>query len=390
ADQTIYVGGGTTVAITVGDAEDSASSLNVQSSITGTGLASAAVDGSGANRTVTLVPGSSAGTANVTVSVTDSKGTTTTKTFKVTTVAAVVTSTADSGAGTLRDVATNVDAGAVITFDPSLNGKTITLSSSVTLPTSVKLQGPGPNLVTIAIGFNGGWTWPSAATVQGLTFQGTSSSTYVYVPMNATATVSGCAFVESQLTAGESTALTVTNSSFTSSSTAIALLESSVDRLTNVTISGTGTGIEILASGVDVAIASSTITSATSIILYEGSGTVTLRNSVVSGEIVNGFGTHVVQSLDYNLLASTPDPGAYTLAAHDQSAVDPKLDPLANYGGTTSTYRLQSTSPAVDAVPNASCVDASGNALTTDQRGKARPSGAACDIGAFERQPDDG
>jgi hypothetical protein len=67
------------------------------------------------------------------------------------------------------------------------------------------------------------------------------------------------------------------------------------------------------------------------------------------------------------------------------------LGPLADNGGPTQTYALLPGSPALDA---ASCTDADGNPLSTDQRGETRPSDdpdipnadGGCDIGAFERQ----
>ena len=42
-----------------------------------------------------------------------------------------------------------------------------------------------------------------------------------------------------------------------------------------------------------------------------------------------------------------------------------------------------------DGQRGAMCVDANSEPLTTDQRGKPRPAGAGCDVGAFERQADD-
>lgn len=53
------------------------------------------------------------------------------------------------------------------------------------------------------------------------------------------------------------------------------------------------------------------------------------------------------------------------------------LEPLAANGGPTPTAALPQDSLAIDAVP---CVDAP----ATDQRGRSRPRGAACDMGAFE------
>ena len=61
--------------------------------------------------------------------------------------------------------------------------------------------------------------------------------------------------------------------------------------------------------------------------------------------------------------------------------VNPLLDPngLQNNGGPTQTIALQSTSPAISAIPPADCP-------STDQRGDPRPAAGqtACDIGAFE------
>ncbi len=61
---------------------------------------------------------------------------------------------------------------------------------------------------------------------------------------------------------------------------------------------------------------------------------------------------------------------------------DPKLGALQDNGGPTQTIALGGGSAAIDAVPatGAGCP-------ATDQRGLPRPSGAACDIGAYEVTP---
>jgi len=58
------------------------------------------------------------------------------------------------------------------------------------------------------------------------------------------------------------------------------------------------------------------------------------------------------------------------------------LAPLTNNGGPTKTHALVRGSPAVDAIPSADP-----GCTGTDQRGVARPRGAGCDMGAFERKP---
>jgi hypothetical protein len=64
--------------------------------------------------------------------------------------------------------------------------------------------------------------------------------------------------------------------------------------------------------------------------------------------------------------------------------VDPMLAPLGDYGGGTKTRAFLAGSPARDAGDPAGCTDQDGGPLATDQRGIARPQGAACDIGAYE------
>ena len=56
---------------------------------------------------------------------------------------------------------------------------------------------------------------------------------------------------------------------------------------------------------------------------------------------------------------------------------DPMLSALADHGGDTQTYALQTGSPALDAGHDGTCE-------MTDQRGIPRPQRASCDLGAFE------
>ena len=68
----------------------------------------------------------------------------------------------------------------------------------------------------------------------------------------------------------------------------------------------------------------------------------------------------------------------------DLNSTNPLLGPIANNGGPTPTHAPLLGSPAIDAVPIADCTDAYGTPIATDQRGVARPQGAACDIGSVE------
>ena len=107
-------------------------------------------------------------------------------------------------------------------------------------------------------------------------------------------------------------------------------------------------------------------------------GTISLKNTIVSGNTAatpsdDCAGT--ITSLGHNLAG---DASCALLGAGDLNSTDPLLGPLADNGGPTMTHALLLGSPAIDAVPLASCT------VVTDQRGVPRPKGVACDIGAFE------
>jgi uncharacterized repeat protein (TIGR03803 family) len=111
------------------------------------------------------------------------------------------------------------------------------------------------------------------------------------------------------------------------------------------------------------------------------SGTTSLKNTIVANNSPSdcaGFFT----SLGHNIVSDAT--GGLT-GTGDLNSTDPLLGPLANNDGPTWTHALFPCSPAIDAVPNADCTDASGAPITTDQRGVARPQGAAGDIGSVER-----
>ena len=62
-----------------------------------------------------------------------------------------VTSTADSGAGSLRDALAAASNGDTIQFDAALNGQTISLTSGeLVVNTNITISGPGSNLLTIS------------------------------------------------------------------------------------------------------------------------------------------------------------------------------------------------------------------------------------------------
>jgi hypothetical protein len=139
----------------------------------------------------------------------------------------------------------------------------------------------------------------------------------------------------------------------------------------------------------------------------------TLANSTVSGTIHLYYGpsltfppfvvgaTIIDGSCSYSGSAQTWTSEGYNIESPgDTCGLDPAIDqvnisaaalnlgPLQDNDGPTMTHALQTVpvgSAAIDKIPEADC------GVSTDQRGEPRPEsgGDACDIGAFERQPDD-
>jgi len=118
---------------------------------------------------------------------------------------------------------------------------------------------------------------------------------------------------------------------------------------------------------------------------------VTMKNSIIAGNTFNGTAENcddAITSGGYNV---SDDASCALAGTGDQSSVATTIlnSTLADNGGTTDTHTLVASSVAIDAVPAASCLDASSVALTEDQRGFERPltaTGAAtsCDAGAVE------
>lgn len=106
-------------------------------------------------------------------------------------------------------------------------------------------------------------------------------------------------------------------------------------------------------------------------------GNLTLRNSLLAypGTNANAWGT--VTDGGYNM---SSDGSANFSSGSSFNFTDPKLLPLANYGGMTPTMALALNSPAIDWAPL-------GDAPATDQRGFPRPYGDGVDVGAFEAGP---
>ena len=258
-------------------------------------------------------------------------------------VTITVTSTADSGANTLRQALADSNDGDTIDF--SVTG-TITLSSGELLVNdSITISGPGADILAV---------------------DANHASRVFHIASGKTVTISG---------------LTITNGAVTGSFPAGAgggiFNDHSTLTINNSTLSGnsaswSGGGIYSQAGF--------------------GSATLTIRDTILktgpSGEnIFNDSG--MITSLGYNL--SSDDASAVLNQSTDQNSIDPMLGPLQDNGGPTFTHGLSAGSPAIDKGKNFTTA-------TTDQRGTGfartydnpaianATGGDGTDIGAFEVQ----
>jgi hypothetical protein len=151
--------------------------------------------------------------------------------------------------------------------------------------------------------------------------------------------------------------------------------------------------------------------------IYDASGQIQLANDTLAGnngdvgggnlfldtgataeikDTIVADGTSTFNSAAANCLyqgGGTVDQESYNLEDHNECGfagtgdlvnVNPLLGNLANNGGGTDTLAIPFSSSALDHGNPSGCTDTLGAALTTDQRGIARPQGPRCDIGAFE------
>ena len=349
-----------------------------------------------------------------------------------------VTNTNDSGAGSLRDAIATAASGDTINFSSNISyPATITISSnslSVCNVQNLSINGPGASklaisgggsipVLTICLGTNAaisGVTIENGNSAGGSVGGGISNSGTLTL---ANSTLSGNYSVYQGGAIANSGMLTITNSTLSGNSTheqggAIYNSSNATLTITNSTLSGNSSdndGGGIYNDAGTLAVTNSTLSGNSAISgggIYSYSGTFRMTNSTLSGNSADYGGgiandVHSAATLKSTLLASnaggncalfTPLTSAgYNLSddatcssaftqTGDKNSTAAGLDPkgLQNNGGPTQTIALLPGSPAVDAIPPASCTDTNGNPVTTDQRGVTRPQGAGCDIGAFE------
>jgi len=328
-------------------------------------------------------------------------------------VVGAVRSTADSGAGSLRQAILMAGPGDTIVVDPSVTG-TITLTTGELLITNnLTIIGPGPNV--LAVSGNGASRVLSVTngmvSISGLTISNgldTSELGGGGIYNQATLVLSNCTLSGNSAEAGggienEGT-LTLANCTLSSNSadsegggidndgtltlTACTLSGNSGEiwgggifnwvtlTLVNCTLSGNsaddnGGGIY---NDDTLTLTACTLSgnSAPEGGGIENAGTLTVANTIIAGNTATGSGPDVFGSVatsGFNLVGQTNGSSGwgllFDLTGSTASPLNPLLGPLADNGGPTPTMALLAGSPAIDSGKSFG--------LTTDQRGLPRP-----------------
>ena len=170
--------------------------------------------------------------------------------------------------------------------------------------------------------------------------------------------------------------------------------DSGSSTLRNSTITGNIAGTNgVIYTSAGLSVAASTI-SGNSVTTSSAASIVRSPSLTLFGTVLDTDSTSdslcssAATSLGYNYANDTSC--ALTAAGDRQSASnDPLLSPPCECGGNTLSLLPQTGSPLVGAIPNAACLTGLASSLTADQRGAPRPNraGGPCDIGAVQLDP---
>ncbi len=350
--------------------------------------------------------------------------------------AQVVTNTADSGPGTLRSAITNAASGAVITFDPSLSGATITLSNTLTINTNLTidasalpggLQINGNGSVQIFIVATNITVFLNSLTITNgysINYGGGINNFHDTLTLNQ-CTVSGNSAHYGGGGGIDNDQGTVTLNRCTLSGNSApdgGGIYSAGGTLTLINCTLSGNSAIYYGGGIDNGY-ESTLTmnqctlSGNSASVYGGGidngeyGTLTLNQCTLSGNSATYGGGILNDGIkltmtDTIVAGNSGSPGAdiynydaATLTNGGSNLVQtiysnegtitgpapltnaPNLAPLGNYGGPTQTMPPLPGSPAIGAGSVAA------NTFSTDQRGYPRTQNGLIDLGAVELQP---
>ena len=332
-----------------------------------------------------------------------------------------VTSTADSGAGTLRDTIASANLGDTIVFTSSLSGQTIQLTSGElaigknltiggTAFTVLLTAGANSRLIEIT---TGNVTLNSLtlenAHLSGTTFPANSGGG-AFVDSGASLAANNCSFMDDSATNGGGIfnlgTLMLNNCTVASDSASGGCGGGIYNSNGVVTLNGCTISSDIATHGGGICNSNGTATLINCTLAInntpsgfggaiENDGLLQLNNCTVSANsAIGGSGGGIYNSpsgavlvmtntivAGNNVGTSTDISGSYS-GVNNLVASPPYLYPLGSFGGLTQTMPPAAGSPVIDAG-----TDLVTNYLATDQRGLPRLAGPHVDIGAAEFAP---
>jgi fibronectin-binding autotransporter adhesin len=325
------------------------------------------------------IPASAAGDTFIISGVGGAGGTATLGGVAFDSVSTLVTTTNDSGAGSLRATAGTAPNGSTITFSTNMSGQTITLTSgpvilsntvtfdATALSGGLTLSGGGSNQIfTTSFG--------ASNTLLGLTFSGGHASDAggaIYSTNGSFLQITGCTFTSNNALEGG------------------AILNDGVLQVVNSTFAGNygsfGGALQCRAPATLIQCTISANNSYASGGIYNKGSTLTVNNSIIAGntttvDLPDIYSQNAALELtNANLIQGIgQDANSPPVSGPAPITNAPLLEPLGNYGGPTQTMLPLPDSPVIDA--------GGSTTLATDQRGYARVVGAAPDLGAVEFQ----
>ncbi|MEO8602703.1 MAG: peptidylprolyl isomerase [bacterium] len=288
-----------------------------------------------------------------------------------------VRNTEATGDGSLRQAIEDATDGDVVLFGSNARG-TITVEDSLELPSNVTVKGPGADVVTVKGSGEETLALKGGGTISGLTIAGGETALKL---SRGKVTLLDCAIRDSSgagINVGDAK-LTMVRTLITANQGAGVEAEDGAITCVNSTIADNG-GAGLRVEQGTLHTANCTIAANRGAGIEIGEGEAEARNTLLVGNLRACAGT--VTSKGYNLV---DEPSCAFSGPGDVQTDDPRLGSLGRNGGPTETIAPTGGSQAIEGGDPSGCADpASNGILTVDQRGQRRPSGARCDIGAFE------
>jgi len=382
-------------------------------------------DANGVATAPTFTANNTSGTYNVTATVV---GVANPATFSLTNASCTtytVTSSADSGPGTLRDILTSTCSGTTITFAGNLTAgftpqaSQINLSSELPITTAMTITGPGADQMTIS-GSNLSRIFNISAgantvSISGLTLRdgkpvgGSTGGGAILINNGAAAgavnltgvviTNNDASLAGNPLGGGidnEGGTVTISRSSIVNNTSTFrggGIQNQGFGSMviTDSTIAGNTAGTAGIGGGIrsllNLTLTNDTFfgnSAQTAGNISRSGGTITFKNTIIAGGTLIGSGGTGPDisgagftSADFNLIQNTATGTITGTTTHNITGVSPNLLPLANYGGPTPTLLPGPTSPVINKGDT-------GLVSGTDQRGLPRVVAGEADMGSVE------